>query len=71
MSSSYIGPLTKNVIESFTKELKKPTTKESIMKNIIDPIVKEIFKRYSPYITCFMFMHLIIICLMIYIIVYK
>jgi hypothetical protein len=71
MTTSYIGPLTKNVIETFTKELKKPTTKESIMKNIVDPVVKEIMKRYAVYITCFMFMQLVIICLMIYIIIYK
>ncbi len=71
MVTSYAGPLTKNVIETFTKELKKPNTRESIMKNIVDPLVQEITKRYTCYIGAFVLMQLVIICLMFYIILYK
>lgn len=65
---SYIGPLTQDLLEACTKEIKKKETKEKIMKNLIDPLVNEFFKRYSMYVTCFMFIHIITIILLIYII---
>ena len=65
---SYIGPLTRDIIETCSKELKKKEIKEKIMTNLIDPVVSEFFSRYYPYITCFMFIHMIIIVLLIYII---
>lgn len=65
---SYIGPLTKEILETCGKELKKKETKDKIMKYAIDPIVNEFFRRYSAYISCFMFIHMIIIILLIYII---
>jgi hypothetical protein len=65
---SYIGPITKDILDQCSKELKKPTTKEKIMKNVIDPIVSEFFSRYYAYLTCFVFIQLIIIILLVYII---
>jgi len=65
---SYIGPVTKDLIDACSKELKKKETKDKIMKNVLDPIVNEIFRRYSAYISCFMFIHIITIILLIYII---
>lgn len=65
---SYIGPFTKDLLNTCANELKKKETKEKIMKNLIDPVVNEFFKRYSMYISCFMFIHMIIIILLIYII---
>jgi len=65
---SYIGPLTKDILETCAKELKKKETKDKIMKNVIDPVVSEFFRRYSAYISCFMFIHIITILLLIYII---
>lgn len=65
---SYIGPLTQDLLETCSKELKKKETKDKIMKNLIDPIVSEFFKRYSIYILCFMITHIITIVLLIYII---
>ena len=65
---SYIGPITQDLLEKCAKEIKKKETKEKIMKHLIDPVVNEFFMRYSSYITCFMFIHLIIIILLIYII---
>jgi len=65
---SYIGPLTKDLIETCAKELKKKENKDKIIANVFDPIINEIFSRYLSYISCFMFVHLITIILLIYII---
>lgn len=65
---SYIGPLTKDLIDTCAKELKRKETKDKIMKNVLDPLVNEIFRRYLSYISCFMFIHVITIILLIYII---
>lgn len=65
---SYIGPLTQNLLEACSKELKKKETREKIMQNVFDPVANELFKKYSLYISCFMFIHLVIIILLIYII---
>lgn len=65
---SYIGPLTRDIIDTCSKELKKKEVKDKIMTNLIDPVVSEFFARYYPYITCFMFIHMIIIILLVYII---
>jgi hypothetical protein len=65
---SYIGPITKDIIDTCSKELKKKEVREKIMKNLIDPVVAEIFSRYYPFITCFIFIHLITICMLVYLI---
>lgn len=65
---SYLGPITKDLLDVCTRELKKKETKEKIMQIFIDPIVTEIFKRYYGYISCFLLIHIITIILLIYII---
>jgi len=65
---SYIGPLTKDILDSCAKELKKKETRDKIMNFVIDPVVNEVFDKYSSYISCFMFIHMIIIVLLLYII---
>jgi hypothetical protein len=65
---SYLGPLTKDLLETCAKELKKKETKDKIMKNVIDPVVNEVFRRYSAHISCFMFIHIITLLLLFYII---
>ena len=65
---SYIGPLTKDLLDACIKEVKKKETKDKIMKNLIDPVVNEFFQRYSVYISSFFLIHLIMIILLIYII---
>lgn len=64
----YIGPITKDLLDTCTRELKKKENKDKIMKNFFDPIVTELFKRYLSYISCFMFIHIITVLLLIYII---
>lgn len=65
---SYIGSLTKNIIETFSKEIKKKDNKEKIMSQIIDPIVNEFFARYSVHLTFYILLHITVILLLIYII---
>jgi len=65
---SYLGPITNDILDQCSKVIKKPETKEKIMKNVIDPIVSEFFSRYYSYLTCFIFIQLIIIVLLVYLI---
>ena len=65
--TSYIGPVMKGIIDACTKELKKKEVKDKIMKNIIDPVGNEIFRKYSKYIMIYMLMQFMIIALLIYI----
>lgn len=64
---AYAGPVTQGIIDACVKELRKTETKEKIMKNMIDPFVKGIFKRYSGFIALYFITHFIIIILLIYI----
>jgi hypothetical protein len=64
----YVGPFTKDLIDTCTKEFKKKENKDKIMKNVVDPIVSELFRRYYAYISFFLFIHIITILLLIYII---
>lgn len=65
---SYIGSLTKNLIETFSNEVKKKDNKEKIMKHVIDPIVTELFRRYSLHLSFYLLLHVTVILLLIYII---
>ncbi len=65
---SYVGPITQDLINGFSEELKKKDTREKISKYIIDPIFSEILDRYYAYACLFLVIHFIIISLLIYII---
>jgi hypothetical protein len=65
---SYIGSLTKNLIETFSREVKKKENKEKIMKHIVDPVVNELFSRYFVHLTFYILLHITVILLLIYII---
>ena len=65
---SYIGPITQQLLDNCTKELGKSETKDKIIKNIIDPILNGLFRKYLSYILCFIIMQTMIIILLIYII---
>lgn len=65
---SYVGPVTRQLIDNCTKELGKTETRDKIIKNIIDPIMNGLFKKYLSYIACFIIMQIMIIILLIFII---
>lgn len=67
--SSYIGPITDSVIEMIIKELKKKETKEKVMKNIIDPLIKDMSSRYYPYFMMMIVILLLIIMLLVSILI--
>lgn len=65
---SYTGPIVKELLYAFFKEIKKDSIKEKIMNNLIDPTVSEVFRRYSVYIFFYLLTHIVIIFLLIYLI---
>lgn len=44
-----ISPIIDNAIDCFISEVKKKHNKDKIMKNIVEPIVEDINKRYYPH----------------------
>lgn len=66
--AGWIGPVTQDIINAVTKELKKKDTRSRIITNIIDPVVIDVVSRYTKYISSFFVIQLVIICLLIYII---
>ena len=68
--SSFIGPVTDNLINSFIDEIKKKKNKEKIMKNIIEPILNDINDKYYPHMmTITVLLSLIIILLLLLLVV--
>lgn len=65
---SYIGPLTQDLLNTCINEFKKKDTRDKLTKNIIDPIILEVKKRFYNYYILFIILQFIIICLLIYII---
>lgn len=65
---SYIGPFTKELIDSGIKEFRKKENRERINKYVIDPILYEVMKKVGKYFFAFIFVQLVIICLLIYLI---
>lgn len=59
-----MNSIANNIIDTFIKEINKPKTRSKIMKQIIDPLLKDITTRYYPYfITITIILVLIIILL--------
>jgi hypothetical protein len=46
---NYISPITDNLIDLLTKEISKVKNRKKIMKNIIQPILEDINKKYYPH----------------------
>lgn len=44
-----IGTLTTSVIDTIINEIKKKKNKDKIMKNIVDPFLKDVATRYYPH----------------------
>lgn len=67
--SSFIGPLTDDIINNFIRELKKKKHRDKIMKNIIDPLLTDINSKYYPYLmmlTIFLVMIIILLILLLF-----
>ena len=47
--STYVGPITNSVLDGIIKEIKKKKTKDKIMKNVFDPLLKDLTMRYYPH----------------------
>lgn len=62
---SYIGPVTRNILDGCINELKKKHNKERLTKYIINPIFNEILYEIYPYLLAFGFSHALIIILLI------
>lgn len=66
---SYIGPLTNTIIDCVIKELKKKQTKEKVMNNIVDPLLRDMSSRYYPYFMMIIVVMLVIIILLVSILI--
>ena len=66
---TYIGPITDSIIDCLIKEVKKKETKEKIMQNIIDPLLKDMSSRYYPYFMMIIVIMLIVIILLVIILI--
>ena len=62
---NFIAPITNSVIDLVIKEIKKRKTKEKIMKNIIDPLLKDLSIRYYPHFITITIALVVIIILLI------
>lgn len=49
-SQTYVGPITNGIVCGLIDEFKKKKTKDKLIKNIIDPILCDIAKKYYPHI---------------------
>jgi hypothetical protein len=65
---SYIGPVTRDIIDACIKEIKKRENKEKINKYILDPIIEEVLYKSYPYALIHAILQLIIVVLLIYVI---
>ena len=66
--SQLIGPVTSNIVNKLTTEIKKKENKQKIMDYAIKPLLAEVLKSCYPYAIVFLFIQVLIIVLLIYII---
>lgn len=66
---SYLGPLTKNLFDLCATELKKKKTKDTIIKNFIEPLTNEFYERNYYYFLGFSIIQILIILLLFIIII--
>jgi flagellar biosynthesis protein FlhB len=65
---SYIGPITRDLIDTIIKEFKKKENREKVSTYIIDPVVKEVLKILYPYFGIYLLVQVLTIVLLVYII---
>ena len=66
---SFLGPVTNSILDLIIEEIKKTKTKEKIMENIIDPLLKDLSIRYYPHFIIITIALIMIIILLISILV--
>ena len=64
---SYIGPWTREVINTCVYEFKRPSNRKKISKNIIDPVAHEILLKLLPYFVLHLIVQFLIIIVLIYV----
>ena len=64
---SYIGPVTRDLLNSCIRELKKKDNKDKINKHIIEPVMYEVTNRCFPYLMIHLIIQIVIIVMLIYI----
>jgi hypothetical protein len=69
MFTTYVGPITNNIIEEFINELKKKETKDKIFEGVINPLIRDISTRYYPYFILIIVVLVLIIVLLISILI--
>lgn len=47
--NKYVSPIMDNLIDILTKEISKGKNRKKIMKNIIQPILEDINRKYYPH----------------------
>jgi hypothetical protein len=63
-NTTFIGPMTDTLINSFVKEMKKNKNKKKIMKNIVEPILNDINDRYYLHMITLIVLLIVIIILL-------
>lgn len=64
-----MGPITQSIIDGVAKELNKKKTKDKIVKNIINPIVRDVIVKYQPHLITLTTVFVLIILLLISILI--
>lgn len=62
---SYVGPITKNILDGCINEMKKKHMRDKLSKYIINPIFTQILYEIYPYLLAFGFTHVLIIILLV------
>ena len=64
-----LGPISERIFRSMKDEMNKPDTRDMIIKNVIEPIIKDIAYKYYPYIATVIMTLLIIVILLVIILI--
>ena len=68
-TSSYIGPITQDILNTCVSEFQKKETKDKVGKYIIGPVMREVNRKMAKYYVFFVALQFIIIMLQIYIVI--
>lgn len=68
-NGSFVGPMTDTIIENIISELKKKKNRDKIIKNVIDPLLKDINERFYPHMLTGIIVMITIVILLIVILI--